>query len=145
MAYDIIDGNAENDKVVCRDEKIVIVPSYIWDGKDINKMHLLTFPTDKTMHSIRDLNEKHVELLEHIQKKTLEIIKKIYNFESDDIKSYFHYGPSIYHLHAHFQLISNKYSNSSVECSHDLSLVIEILKIKPDFYQSILMNKKTFL
>lgn len=144
-AYDIIDEIAEKDKIIYRDDKIVIVPNYLWNGIDIEKMHLLVFPTDKTIHSIRDLTDKNIELLEHSQQKTLDIIKSKYGFDPEDIKAYFHYAPSTYHLHIHFLLITNKYANSSVEYSHELSTVIEILKVKTDFYQKIAMNKKIFL
>jgi m7GpppX diphosphatase len=143
--YDIIDGIAEKEKIIYQDEKIIILPTYIWNEEDTNKMHLLTIPTDKTLRTIRDLSGKNIELLEYMKKKTFESIKSKYNFDPEDIKAYFHYPPSTHHLHIHFVLVLNKYVNSSVECSYDLSTVIEILKAKPDFFQSIIMNKKNFL
>ncbi len=142
--YNIIDGIAEKEKIIYQDEKIIIIPTYIWNGEEMDKMHLLTIPTDKTLRTIRDLTGKNIELLEYIREKTFELIKSKYNFDPEDIKAYFHYPPSTYHLHIHFVLVSNKNVNSSVECSHDLSTVIEILKVKSDFFQSIIMNKKTF-
>lgn len=143
--YDIIDGIAEKEKIIYQDEKIIIIPTYIWNGEDLNKMHLLTIPTDKSLRTIRDLTGNNIELLEYMREKTFESIKSKYNFDPENIKAYFHYPPSTHHLHVHFVLISNKYVNSSIECSHDLSTVIEILKAKPDFYQTIVMNKKNFI
>ena len=140
--YNILDGKAEQDKILYRDDKIVVIPNYTWDCKDMSKMYLLVFPIDRSLKSLRDLNEKHIELLEHCKNKTLEIIKNHYGFDKNDIKMFFHYSPSTYHLHIHFVLISNTECNSSVEYSHELSNVIFNLSIKSDYYQSIIMNKR---
>jgi hypothetical protein len=105
--YNILDGNAEQDKILYRDDKIIIIPNYSWNGKNNQKMHLLTFPTDKNLKSIRDLNGSHIELLKHCKNKTFEVIKNTYGFDKDIIKTFLHYAPSTYHLHIHFVLISN--------------------------------------
>lgn len=140
--YNILDGIAEQDKILFRDDQIVIAPNYTWDGKDLTKMYLLTFPLDKSLHSIRDLNHNHIELLKHSRTKTLQIIKSEYGFDSEHIKMYLHYAPTTYHLHIHFVLISNIDTNSSVEYSHELNSVIFNLEIKSDYYQVFEMNKR---
>lgn len=140
--YNILDGLSEQDKILYRDDTIVISPNYTWDGQDISKMYLLVFPTDKSIHSLRDLNSTHIQLLEYIKSKTLEIIKTTYGFDSSIIKMYLHYAPTTYHLHVHFVLVSNTDTNSSVEYSHDLSTVITNLKIKSDYYQTVVLNKR---
>ena len=143
-SYNIIDGVAEQDKILFRDEQIIIIPCYTWTRQDENlsQMHILVFPLDKSLHSIRDLTETHINLLKHIKKTTLEVIKNKYNFDEDILKMFLHYSPSTYHLHIHFTLITNTQSNSSVEYSHDLTNVINILSVKSDFYQTIIMNKR---
>ncbi len=141
--YNILDGLAEQDKILYKDEKIVVAPTYTWvDYNDLSKMYLLVFPMNKKLHSIRDLDGSHIELLEFIKSKTLEIIKSTYGFESDVIKMYLHYAPSTYHLHVHFVLVSNTDTNSSCEYSHELSNVIENLKINSDYYKLVVMNKR---
>ena len=141
--YNILDGVAEQEKILYRDEQIVIIPTYTWaDHSDLTKMYLLTFPIDKKLHSIRDLDATHTDLLELIKIKTLETIKSTYGFDSDIIKMYLHYAPSTYHLHIHFVLISNTDANSSCEYSHELNTVIENLKINSDYYKLIVMNKR---
>jgi diadenosine tetraphosphate (Ap4A) HIT family hydrolase len=140
--YNIFDGKDEQDKILYRQDLFLIIPTYTWDGNDLNKLHLLTFPIDKSLHTLRDLTGKHIELLINIKIKTLEIIKCIYGFDSDLIKMFIHYKPSTYQLHIHFVLITNTDTNSSVEYSHDLNMVIEILKIKSDFYQTTIINKR---
>jgi hypothetical protein len=141
--YNIIDGIAEHDKILYNDDKIVIIPNYTWtNDSDLSKMYILTIPTDKTLHSLRDLNENHIELLEYIKIKTLEIIKNTYGFDSDIVKCYIHYAPSTYHLHIHFCLITNIETNSSVEYSHSLTNVITNIKIKNNYYQTVILEKR---
>ncbi len=140
--YNILDGIAEQDKILYKDDSIVVAQNYIWDGKDLSRMYLLAFPMDKKLHSIRDLDGTHIELLEFIKTKTLEIIKSTYGFDSVVIKMYLHYAPSTYHLHIHFVLVSNTDTNSSCEYSHELSNVIENLKINSDYYKLVVMNKR---
>lgn len=135
--YNILDGVSEQDKIIYRDEHIVIVPNYTWANlNDISKMYILVFPTDKSLHTLRDLTHIHINLLSHIKNKTLEIIKSTFGFDYWTIKMFIHYAPSTYHLHIHFVLISNTDVSSSVEYSHDIDSVINILKIKSDYYQS---------
>ena len=136
--YNILDGIAEQDKIIYCDEQIVIAPNYTWTTNDnnLNKMYLLVFPVDRKLHTIRDLNSTHIPLLTHIKNKTLEVIKEKYGFDSNIIKIFIHYAPSTYHLHVHFVLVSNTDVNSSIEYSHELDSVINILKIKFDYYQS---------
>jgi len=140
--YNILDRYAEQDKIIYSDERIIIVPNYTWNMSDPKQMHLLVFPTDKSLHSLRDLVSSHIGLLEHIKETTLHIIKASYGFDSTIIKMYIHYAPTTYHLHVHFVLVSNTETNSSVEYSHGLSTVITNLKIKSDYYQSIVMDKR---
>jgi m7GpppX diphosphatase len=140
--YNILDGISEQDRILYRDEHIVVIPNYTWDGIDLQKMHILTFPTDKTLRSLRDLDATHINLLKHCQNKTLETIKKVYGFDKGIIKMFFHYSPSTYHLHIHFVLVSNIDCNSSVEYSHELSSVIFNLSIKSDYYKVINMSKR---
>ncbi len=148
--YNILDGLSEQDKILYQDDTFVLLPNYTWNYNpsadnsdvDISQMYLLAFPTDKTLHSLRDLNEAHIELLENIKVKTHETIKKLFGFEQDIIKSYVHYSPTTYHLHIHFLLISNSNVNSSVEYSHSLSNIITNIKIKNDYYQTVELDKR---
>jgi m7GpppX diphosphatase len=146
--YNILDGVAEQEQILYKDDKIVILPNYTWkisipiENSDLSQMYVLTFPTDKTIHSLRDLNGTHIELLEHIQTKTHETIKNIFKFDSDIIKSFVHYSPTTYHLHVHFVLITNTNVNSSVEYSHSLSNIITNIKIKDNYYQIVEIDKR---
>ena len=92
-------------------------------------MHILTFPTNKKLRSIRDLTSNDIKMLQHCKFMTLKMIKEKYGFDESEIKIFIHYAPSTYHLHIHFYLTSNISCESSVEYSHDLDTVIFNLKI----------------
>ena len=140
--YNIIDGISEHELVLYRDELCIVIPTYVWDGVNIDKMHLLCLPTDITLRSIRSLTSEHIELLEHMKQITLYIIKQRYDIDEYYVKMFFHYDPSTYHLHIHFVNISHHDARSSVEYSHELNNVIFNLSICSDYYQRAILNKR---
>lgn len=139
--YNILDGKEEQDHIIYQDEFVVIIPDYKWNKKDMNKLHILTLPKDKSLRSIRSLDSSHIDLLNHCKNKTLEVIKNIYKINSDTLKMYFHYAPTTWHLHIHFVHLQNTDANSSVEYCHDLETVIFNLQLSSDYYKNIL-NKR---
>jgi m7GpppX diphosphatase len=141
--YNIIDGTAEQDKIIYKDDQCIVIPTYIWDETNIEKMHVLCLPIDKTIRSIRSLEVNHIPLLEHMKKVSLKIIEEKYNLTSHDIKMFFHYEPSTYHLHIHFVNISYRDCGSSVEYSHELDSVIFNLSLDSDYYKKICLNKRS--
>lgn len=140
--YNIIDGTSEQELVLYRDELCIVIPTYVWDGINTDKMHLLCLPTDITLRSIRSLTSRHIELLEHMKQTTLYIIKQIYDIDEHYVKMFFHYEPSTYHLHIHFVNVAHHDARSSVEYSHELNNVIFNLSICPDYYQQVILNKR---
>jgi m7GpppX diphosphatase len=140
--YNIIDGVSEQDDILYRDHKCIVIPTYTWDGENIDKLHLLCLPIDTRLRCIRSLNSHHIPLLQHMKYITLDIIKSKYNIDECYIKMFFHYEPSTYHLHIHFVNVSNYDSRSSVEYSHELNNVIFNLSICSDYYQKAILNKR---
>jgi hypothetical protein len=140
--YNIIDGISEQDLILYRDELCIVIPTYVWDGIDTEKMHLLCLPTDVTLRSIRSLTSEHIPLLEHMKRTTLDIIKQRYNIDEYYVKMFFHYEPSTYHLHIHFINVAHREARSSVEYSHELNNVIFNISICPDYYQRAILNKR---
>lgn len=76
--YNIIDGIAEKDTILYRDESIIVIPTYTWDSNNIDKLHILCLPTDKNLRTIRDLSFENVTLMEHMKKVTLREIEERY-------------------------------------------------------------------
>ena len=140
--YNIIDGLAEQDKILFRDNNIIVIPTYLWDSKNIEKLHILCLPTDKNLRTIRDLTSVHIPLLQRIKDATLEVIQDIYSLKEENLKIFFHYDPSTYHLHIHFVNTAYTESWTSVEYSHDLDTVIFNLKMDTDYYKKIKLNRR---
>jgi m7GpppX diphosphatase len=140
--YNIIDGTSEQELVLYRDDLCIVIPTYVWDGINIDKMHLLCLPTDITLRSIRSLTSEHIPLLEYMKQITLYIIKQKYDIDEHYVKMFFHYEPSTYHLHIHFVNIAHHDARSSVEYSHELNNVIFNIYICPDYYQRVILNKR---
>jgi diadenosine tetraphosphate (Ap4A) HIT family hydrolase len=142
--YNIVYGISEQSEIIYQDAKCICIPSYTWSGKtdEITKLHVLSFPKDKDLRCIRSLDSSHIDLLTHIKEKTLEVIKSTYNLDESDLKMFFHYDPSTYHLHIHFINVEHTETNSSVEYSHELDSVIFNLGIDSDYYKKILLNTR---
>ena len=142
--YNILDGLSEQSEIIYQDTQCICIPSYTWSGKtdEINKLHVLCFPRDKAIRCIRSLDSSHIGLLTHMKKKTLEVIKSTYNLDESDLKMFFHYDPSTYHLHIHFINVEHTETNSSVEYSHELDSVIFNLGMDSDYYKKISLNTR---
>jgi hypothetical protein len=140
--YNIIDGVSEQNQILYRDELCIIIPTYIWNSVNIDKLHILCLPTNISLRCIRSLTAEHIPLLEHMKKVTLETIKRKYNIDECYLKMFFHYEPSTYHLHIHFVNVTNNEARSSVEYSHDLNSVIFNLAIYSNYYKVALLNRK---
>ena len=138
--YNIIDGISEQESILHRNDKCVVFLNYFWDGKDVDKMQLLCMPTDKSLRCIRSLNGSHIHLLEYMKYTTLKVIQEKYGLNEENVRMYFHYEPSTYHLHIHFVNIASNEGHSSVEYSHELNSVIFNLSIMPNYYQLATLN-----
>ena len=140
--YNIIDGLAEQENIMYRDDFSISMPTYTWDAKNVERLHILCIPMDKRLRTIRELTKEHIHLLEYMKKTTLEKIEEVYGLKEDNLKIYFHYDPSTYHLHIHFVNTRYKDAGSSVEYSHDLDSVIFNLSLDSDYYRKIKLNRR---
>ena len=140
--YNIVDGTSEQEQVLYRDEVCVVIPTYMWDSVNVDKLHILCLPTDVTLRSIRSLTAEHIELLEHMKKVTVETIKNKYGLDECYLKMFFHYEPSTYHLHIHFVNTAYHDSRSSVEYSHELNNVIFNLSLYSQYYKVAILNRR---
>jgi len=140
--YNIIDGTSEQELILHRDESCVIIPTYMWDSVNIEKLHILCLSTDVTLRSIRSLTADHIPLLEHMKKVTLETIKAKYGVDECYLKIFFHYEPSTYHLHIHFINTAHYEARSSVEYSHELNNIIFNLSLYSQYYKVAILNRR---
>jgi m7GpppX diphosphatase len=138
--YNVIYGISEQEKILYKDDLCIVLPTYMWDSVNIDKLHILCLPKDINLRSIRSLTSEHISLLEHMKKVTLEIIKNKYGIDECYLKMFFHYDPTTYHLHIHFVNTSHYDARSSVEYSHELNNVIFNLSIYSQYYKVAILN-----
>jgi m7GpppX diphosphatase len=130
----IFDKKSETDRILYEDDQFVILPDLKWSGDDMNKIYYLAIVKDKRIKSIRDLNESHIDLLNNVNNIGLNAISEKHNVDKDKFRVYFHYRPSFWHAHIHFNLIHDTNVESYVELCHQLFDVMRNIKIKSDYY-----------
>ena len=143
--YNIINGKNEQDQIIFQDDQFILIPNYTWVNKKINYLHLLSFPLDTSLRSLRSLEGNHVPLLKHLKKITLKKIKECYDLDENQIKAFIHYAPSTYHLHIHFVHIYHPNCESSTEYSYFLDDVIYNLSIQSNYYQNHNIRKRVYI
>ena len=134
--YNIIDKNSNVNRILYENKNFVLIKQNKMIPNKIKTFHLLAFPKDKTIKSIRDLTNEHIPLLKEIVKKSKQYIKKNYNFEKDEIEANFHYPPTVLLLHIHFELTNNKKFKKPL-FEHSVNSVIENISIDPSYYKKI--------
>lgn len=139
--YNIIDGISEQEDIIYNDEKFILIPTYTWNKKNMAKIHILAIFKDKSLKTIRSLTGENIELLQYVLDKSFENIEKIYNIPKERFRAYFHYHPSTWQLHIHFNLLDNKNTNCLCEYSHEVNQVIFNLSICSDYYKKITMKR----
>jgi m7GpppX diphosphatase len=139
-AYNIINGISEQDRICFKNDSFVIIPTVGWDGKNVSKLHLLALFSDKELKTMRDLRAKHIPILRSALDEGFRVIKNVYGIDSNKIKAYFHYPPSTWLLHIHFNPIEYTTVSSSSEYAHSVHNVIENLTLIDDYYTRVTLQ-----
>lgn len=125
----ILDDGVEADKVVFRDDDFVLLPNSKWDQKTVDSLYLLALVCRKDLASIRDLNQSHIPLLEHIRDESKRVAQEKWGVQPNQIKTYLHYQPSYYHLHVH--VVNVELEQHDFGRSLFLDNVIDMLRVRP--------------
>ena len=71
--YNILDGQAERDRVVFSDPDpetgFVLLPDLKWDSADLQNLYMLALVRRRDVSSMRELNQTHLPLLKNILTK----------------------------------------------------------------------------
>jgi m7GpppX diphosphatase len=137
----ILNHKFEHDLILYEDEDYVLMPDMKWNRINIDEMYCLAIVKDRSLMSIRNLSGKDISLLEKIRDITLKVINEKYAIPKYKVKAYFHYPPSFYHLHIHFNMINYVQFGASCVAGHSLTSVISNLKILSDYYQRVDIEK----
>lgn len=136
--YNILDHKKEVDRIVFEDPDdefgFVLLPDLKWDGKTKETLYCLAIIRKRGIKSLRDLDNSHLALLENILNKGKAAIKDKYDVDGTQLRIYFHYQPTFYHLHVHFTYLKHEAPGIFCEKSHLLETVIDNIKLLPEYY-----------
>ncbi|XP_063984297.1 m7GpppX diphosphatase [Diachasmimorpha longicaudata] len=138
----ILNGTAEVDRIIYNDPDkdlgFVLTKDLKWDDQ-IRTLYLLAIPRQR-IRSIRELNETHLPLLKNIRENACKAIEEQYKIPRSQLKIFFHYQPTFYHLHVHFTSFAVENAGAIVERAHLLTTVINNIEMMPDYYQKAVLS-----
>ncbi|KAH8264213.1 hypothetical protein KR038_004508 [Drosophila bunnanda] len=137
--YNILEHKQETERIVFEDKDpetgFILLPDLKWDGRNVENLYLLAIVHKHGLKSLRDLNASHLDLLRNLRQSAKDAIFKRYGLNPNQLRMYFHYQPSFYHLHVHINPVRNDAPGIWCEKSHMLDTVITNLELLPDYYQ----------
>lgn len=137
--YNILEHKQEEDRIIFEDKDtdngFILLPDLKWDGRTLETLYCLAIVHRRDLKSLRDLNEKHLTLLKNIRDAGCAAIEKKFNLKKSQLRIYFHYQPSFYHLHVHFNSLKNEFPGIYCEKSHLLDTVINNIELLSDYYK----------
>lgn len=136
----LLDGISEQDRIIYQNQNFILVKDIKWTTDDINEIHILALPKRRDILSIRDLDGSNINLIKEIDKVGREQLFKLYNLNDNQIRSYFHYHPSFWHLHIHFDTYNQLTPSVSVDFCRLVHDVIENITIDSDYYKKATLN-----
>ncbi|KAJ6621418.1 HIT-like domain-containing protein, partial [Mycena sp. CBHHK59/15] len=102
---DILNGHAEQSKILFSSSDFVILPDMKWDLHTVRSLYLVAIVRDGNLRSLRDLRGNkalgHVSLLKSIRREASSIAQDRWGIEHGGLRMYIHYQPSYYHFHVH--------------------------------------------
>lgn len=131
--YDIIDKKT-TDRLLYETENFVLVSEMNMKIGDPETFHLLAFPKDKAIKSIRDLVPEHIPLLKEMITHSKRFITQNYMMEENEIETHFHYPPGVLLLHIHFENVNSKRHRRPLR-EHSVHGVIENLSLDSQYYK----------
>ena len=143
--YNILEHKNEVDNILYEDNDIMFIYDYKVKKDDPSCFYALIFFKNERIYSIRDLESKHIDILENTRFKIENFMKEKFSIEKNKLRMYFHYPPSFWYLHIHVNLFDNYTPGINTEYCHMLSNVIQNLKLDSYYYKKInieVLNKE---
>lgn len=138
----ILDHKAEQDRIIFEDPHketgFMLVPDLKWT-EDTQTMHLLVLPF-VSLKSIRELTGSHLPLLKNIKNKVSQVVEEKFHIKPSQLRMYFHYQPSFYHLHVHCTNLMYEAPGTFIGKAHPLSTVIYNLELDPNYYSKATLS-----
>ena len=142
--YNILDEDAEAEKTFFKDKDKSTGFTLCLDldaGSDVKEtFHCLALVERRDVLSIRDLNASHLPLLRKLAGKGLDEVSRRFEVPKEEIRAYFHYHPSFYHLHLHYSHVELLEYGVTTERAHLISDVIQNIEMVGDYYQRVTLD-----
>jgi m7GpppX diphosphatase len=138
--FDILDGTKEADRVLVADPDaqagfVLVMHPTMQQQDDHRSAFYLAICHSRGIRSLRDLNSSHLPLLKNIRDKGYAAIEQRHGLTRVDLKVFFHYQPSFFHLHVHFRALGRAANPSDVGGrEYLLEEVIDNISIASNYY-----------
>lgn len=132
--HNILNFKAEKENVLLYEKDFILTKDLKWNGKRYS-MYLLVIYRDESLYSIRSLTDKHIEMLKETKRVVINYCSQKFGFRNSELKMYFHYHPSYWHLHLHVQYVGSMIGKDSCFYAETLDDVIYNLELRGDYYQ----------
>lgn len=136
--YQLLDKTAEQDRLLLETTGDTGFLMYAFKPKadvlkdDPKKFKAMVLCCRKDIKSIRDLTSESLPLLENIRDRVTSFVSSELKIPSNEIRLFFHYKPTYYHLHVHVvHVMHEMHVNLKDQLLDD---VIEHLKMRDDYY-----------
>lgn len=113
------------------------VPKEEWRNNKVavDDLYCLGISKHNQIASLRDLRQKHVDMLKSMYTEGLKTIQEVYGVEPTQVRAFVHYQPQFYHFHVHFTRIHNEIG-CQVERGHLLSDIIQNITLDDQYYKT---------
>ena len=132
----IFDGSKEADRVLFKDEEMVIVFDTKMDMADLSSVYMQCIFREAGIRSIRDLRAEHLPMLQRARTTILKVSREKLSCKPSELRIYMHYYPTFWWAHIHVQHISFPMMGGSTSIGKAILLedVMQNLALKSDYY-----------
>lgn len=135
----ILAGISEQEQIVVRHPSFLILPDSKWDQRSLTSLYLLVLLQKDNIphvHSLRDLTDEHLPLLEAIRKSIHTEVAPRYGLDVGQLRTYVHYMPTYYYLHLHIVHVDHETPGCAIGTAHLLDDIIDNIKnVNGKYYQ----------
>ncbi|KAL0575914.1 hypothetical protein V5O48_006060 [Marasmius crinis-equi] len=139
---EILEGRAEQDKVLFSSPEFVILPDMKWDLHTVGSLYLVAIIHDPKLRSLRDLRGEHVELLKSIRDEAYKVAGDKWAIGKGGLRLFIHYQPSYYRFHVH--IVNSNYQDSGAGMmagqAHLLEDVMSLLELSSSIFESLTLT-----
>ena len=97
-----MEGKKETENLIYETDEYKLMKDWEFNEGDIQTLYCMAIVKQRDLLCIRDLTAEHLGMLKSIREGSLAAIEKKYGVKSANIRAFFHYLPTYFHLHVHF-------------------------------------------